>query len=135
MKFLKYLLYALLAVSAAISIVFYGSGYADGMVSLVLNWSLVLIVCTLISAICLPLFFGSGKGMKGSLIKLGLVVVICVVSYLAASGDAVQTSTTVETTASTWKLTDAGLVMTSILFVVAILAILSGSVISTIRNR
>lgn len=135
MKYLKYLLYILLAVSAVIIIIFYGSGYADGMVSLALNWSAVLMVACLVGAICMPMFFSSGKGSKGSLIKIGIVVVLCVVSYMLASGDPVQVSTTVESTGTELKLTDTGLVMTTILFVVAILAIFSGGIISLIRNR
>lgn len=135
MKYLKYLLYILLLVSAALILIFYGSGFADSMVTMVLNWSAVLIGAALVGTLCMPLFFSSGKGMKGSLIKLGVVVVLCVVSYVFASGDPVQTSVSVEPTATALKLTDTGLVMTTILFVVALLAIFSGGIISTIRNR
>ncbi|MEF9986708.1 MAG: hypothetical protein RSC28_06935 [Bacteroidales bacterium] len=135
MKYLKYLLYTLLAISSAIILVFYGTGFSDGMVSLALNWSIVLMVICLLSAACLPLFFSTGKGAKSSMIKVGIVVVLCVVSYIFASGDPVKASVAVEPTASTLKLIDTGLVLTSFLFVIAVLAILSGGIISSIRNR
>lgn len=135
MKYIKYLSYILLAISAIIIIVFYTSGFSDGTLSLVLNWAFILMGVALLGAIILPMFFSTGKGIKGTLIKFGVVVVLCVVSYFAASGDPVQVTTNVEATGSELKLTDAGLIMTTILFVIAVLAILSSSVMSTIRNR
>lgn len=135
MKYLKYLLYILLALSSVIIIAFYTSGYADGLLTLLLNWSIVLMLASLVGAVIMPIFFSSGKGSKSSLIKLGVVVVICVVSYVAASGDPLQVPCNVVPTETDLKLTDTGLVMTIILFVVAVLAILSGGLINTIRNR
>lgn len=137
MKYIKYLLYVLMAVSVVVMLLFYTGEQTEnsGTVALLLNWSFVLMLGCLAGAVCLPLFFSTGKGLAGSLIKIGIVVALCVVSYLFASGNPVQTTTAVEASESTLKLTDAGLIMTSILFVLAVIAILSGSVINTIRNR
>ncbi len=135
MKYLKYLSYILMAVSAVLMIVFYASGYTDEMITTVLNWTAILMVACLVGAICLPFFFSSGKGLKGTIIKIGVAAAVCVVSYLIASGDPVQTSRNVEATANELKFTDTGLIMTTILFVIAIVAILSGGIINIVRNR
>lgn len=137
MKYLKYLLYVLMAVSAVIVVLFYTGEQTEssGTVALLLNWSLVLMLGCLAGAVCLPIFFSTGKGLTGSLIKIGVVVVLCAASYMFASGDPVQTTIPVEASDNALKLTDSGLIMTTILFVLAVVAILSGSVISTIRNR
>lgn len=135
MKYLKFLLYALLIVSTVLIIAYYATGFPDGLTTTLLNWSGILIVIALLCAIVLPFFFSSGKGIKGSLIKLGIVVVLCLVSYLAATSDPLQVKVNVEATANTLKLTDSGLILTCILLVLAFLSILSGFVINTIRNR
>lgn len=135
MKFIKYLSYILLAISAVIIILFYTSGYSDGMLALALNWAIIMMVVAFLGAVIMPLFFSSGKGVKSTLIKFGVIAVLCAISYFAASSDPVQVSTSIEATSTELKLTDAGLIMTTILFVIAVLAILSGSVVSTIRNR
>ena len=134
MKYTKYLSVLLLIVSAVIAVIFYGSGYTDGMVTTIINWSIVLSCVAVVAAVLMPLFFSTGKGKKGMLIKLGFVAVLCVISYLCATGEPAA-GTRIEATESAWKYTDAGLILTGLLFVVAVLSILFGSVISNLRNK
>ena len=135
MKYIKYLSYILLAISAVVIILLYSSGGSDAMVTLALDWTAVLFGVCLVAAICLPFFFRKGKGLKSTLIKVGVLVVLCGVSYLLASGADLQVATNVEPTAGELKFTDAGLIMTIILFGLAVLSIISGVIISTVRNR
>lgn len=134
MKYIKYVSILLLVVSAILAVIFYGSGYSDGMVTTIINWSIVLSCVALAVAILLPLFFSDGKGKKGMIVKVGLIAVLCVVSYLFANGAAVEGSR-VEATEATWKYTDAGLILTGILFVIAVAAIFLGSFISKVYNK
>ena len=134
MKYTKYLSILLLVVSAVLAVVFYSSGYSDSMVTTIINWALVLSAVATVGAVLLPLFFGNGKGKKGMLVKVGFIAVLCVVAYLFSSGNPVEGSR-IEATEAAWKYTDAGLILTGLLFVVAVLSILFGSFISGIRNK
>lgn len=144
-KIVKYLSYALLAISVVLVVAFYveigpmsdaaiKSG-ESAMVPMLLNWALILLIACAVCAVIMPFFFSSGKGIKGTLISVAVIVVLCGVSYLLASGDPVQANVNPEPTFNELKWTDTGLIMTCILFAGAVLAILSGSVMSYIRNR
>lgn len=135
MKYIKYLSYILLAISVVIIVLFYSSGYSEAMVNLALQWAGVLFFACMIGAVCLPFFFSTGKGLKSTLIKVGVVVVLCGLSYVLASGDPLQVATNVEATPNELKFTDAGLIMTIILFALAVVSIISGAIINTVRNR
>lgn len=134
MKYTKYLSILLLVVSAILAVVFYTSGGSEAMVTTIINWALVLSAVALVGAVILPLFFSNGKGKKGVLVKVGFVAVLCVVSYLFSTGAPVEGSR-IEATEAAWKYTDAGLILTGLLFLVAVLSILFGSFISGIRNK
>lgn len=134
MKFLKYLLYALLILSAVCMIAFYASGYSDGMVTAALNWAVVLLVIALLGALVMPLFFSSGRNLKGTLVKLGIALVLCIVSYLIAN-TSLEVSINVETTDAALKWTDAGLKLACILVVGVIVAIISGFFVNLVRKN
>ena len=134
MKFTKYISVLLLIVSAILAVVFYTSGYSDGMVTTIINWALVLSAVALVGAVLMPLFFSNGKGKKGMLVKVAFVAVLCVISYYLATGDPVEGSR-VAATESAWKYTDAGLILTALLFAIAVLGIVLGPVISSARNK
>lgn len=134
MKYIKYVSILLLIVSAILAVIFYGSGYSDSMVTTIINWSIILSCVALAVAVFLPLFFSDGKSKKGMIVQVGLIVILCVVSYLCANGTAVEGSR-VEATEATWKYTDAGLILTGILFVIAVAAIFLGSFISKVYNK
>jgi len=88
----------------------------------------------LVGAVLMPLFFSNGTGKKGMLVKVAFVAVLCVISYFLATGDPVEGSR-VAATESAWKYTDAGLILTALLFVIAVLGIVLGPVISSARNK
>lgn len=134
MKYTKYLSVLLLVVSAVLAVVFYYSGGSEGMVTTIINWALALSGVAVLGAIVMPVFFSNGKGKKGMLIKVGFIAVLCVVSYLFATGEPVEGSR-IEAAETAWKYTDAGLILTGLLFAVAVLSILFGSVISNVRNK
>ena len=104
------------------------------MVTTIINWALALSAVALVGALLMPLFFSNGKGKKGMLVKIGFVAVLCVISYFLSSGEAVEGSRVVATE-SAWKYTDAGLILTILLFVVAVVGIVLGPVISSVRNK
>ena len=95
---------------------------------------IVLAAVALVGAVIMPLFFSNGKGKKGVLVKVGFIAVLCVVSYLFSTGTPVEGSR-IEATEAAWKYTDAGLILTGLLFAVAVLSILFGSFISGVRNK
>ncbi len=134
MKYTKFISILLLIVSAVLAVVFYASDGSEAMVTTIINWALVLSAVALAGAIVMPLFFSNGKGKKGVLVKVGFVAVLCVISILLASGDPVEGSR-IEATETAWKYTDAGLILTGLLFAVAVLSIIFGSVISNLRNK
>ncbi len=134
MKFTKYISILLLLVSAVLAVVFYTSGGSEAMVTTIINWALALSAVALVGAVLMPLFFSNGKGMKGALVKVGFVAVLCVVSYFLASAEPVEGSR-IAASESAWKYTDAGLILTALLFAVAVLGIVLGPVFSSIRNK
>ncbi len=134
MKYTKFISILLLIVSAVLAVVFYASDGSEAMVTTIINWALVLSAVALAGAVVMPLFFSNGKGKKGVLVKVGFVAVLCVISILLASGDPVEGSR-IEATEAAWKYTDAGLILTGLLFLVAVLSIVFGSVISNLRNK
>lgn len=69
MKYTKYISVLLLVVSAILAVVFYSSGYSDGMVTTIINWALVLSCIALVGAVLMPLFFSNGKGKKACWLK------------------------------------------------------------------
>lgn len=135
-KFLKYLLALLMIVSAIIVVVFFAMGesaQAETTVPLMLNWAIILLVVAIALAVILPMFFSSGKGGKKTLISLGIMVVLCAISYVCAS-DAIPERLTVPTDPTTMKLTDAGLILTCALTVFAVLAIIGGALINAFKK-
>ena len=124
----------MLVVSAILAVVFYTSGGSEAMVTTIINWALVLSAVALVGAVILPLFFSNGKGKKGVLVKVGFVAVLCVISYFLASAEPVEGSR-IAASESAWKYTDAGLILTALLFAVAVLGIVLGPVFSSIRNK
>lgn len=134
-KFNKILLYVLFGISIVIGVIFYLNSDSESMVYMLLNWCYILLAICLVCTIIMPLFFSNGKSKKGLLIKLGIAVVVCVISYLLASGSEVALNSSVEMPSqSTLKLIDAGMILTCILIVVAFLSIIAGPFINKVRK-
>lgn len=150
-KFAKYLLYILLAVSAVVVVVFFvqsasgifalsnlgealsTSNMADGM--LWWTYALVFLAIALVIILSIVKMAQNPKSLKRTGFVTLLAVVLCAVSYFLASGAPVHVNLDVQPTEGTLKLTDAGLILTYLLFAGAILALLYGSVRKMINNR
>ena len=133
MKLAKYTLYLLLAISVVVIVMFFTNLESDSMVSLLLNWTYVLFAVSLVAIALLPFFYGDGKGVKGTLVKVGLFALVVLISYLCSTSAEVPTS--VQVTEGQLKFTDGIMLCTTILVVVAILVIACGKLITKINNR
>ena len=134
-KFNKILLYVLMGLSVVLGVVFYMNSSSDSMISLMRNWAYILFALALLFVIVLPFFHSTGKSKKGALVKLALALVVCVISYLLASGDPVELSKSVaEPSATTLKWVDTGLILCIILAVVAFLSIFSRGLLNLFRK-
>ena len=134
-KYIKYLFYVLMGVSAIISVIFYLNPESESMVQTLLTWTYILLGVAAFVALIMPLFFSSAKSLKKLFINLGIVAIIVGISYLCAPGSPASVHMATEPTAVTLKLTDTGLIITGLLLVAAIGSIVFGSVINAVRNR
>ncbi|MEZ7883845.1 MAG: hypothetical protein QMB39_01175 [Bacteroidales bacterium] len=136
-KFVKYLLYVMLATAFVLGVVFYFNLDNENMVNVLLYYGYALFALAVFSAVVLPLFnIGSNpKALKKIFTNLAIVIVVCCLSYVLASGDALTVSIKPEPSSSTLKLTDAGLILTYIVFAFSLIAIVFGGIINLIRNR
>lgn len=133
MKLVKYLLYLLLAASVVIIVMFFANEGSDSMVSLLLNWSYILFGIAVVAIAILPFIYGDGKGIKGTLVKVGAFVAVVVISYLLSSSEAVPT--TVEVTEGQLKFTDFVILLSGILLAISCLAIVAGGVMNNLKKR
>ncbi len=135
-KFVNYISYILLGLAVVITVLFFIN--QQNMLDTFLGYGYVLLGIAALLAVGLPLLgmFSNPKGFKKILINLAIVVVVVGLSYALASGDPLaNTNINPEPSASTLKITDTGLLITYILFGVAIISILAGSLINMVRNR
>lgn len=137
MKIWKYIEYILLVLSLIIFIVFFvvnpttqDAPMLDGY----LGWAYILLAITLILALGFPLIraFKSKKGIIGLLALIIGVVVICGGVYMLAPGTAIDVNT--ETTAQTFKFTDAALYLTYLFIGASVLAVIWSIIRSAIKN-
>jgi hypothetical protein len=133
LKFVKYILYILLAVSALFMIAFFFN--QEAVLDSFLMYAYVLLGIAIVAVIGLPLInlFDNPKGLKKILFSLVAVVVLVGVSYLLASG-APLSNANLHPTENVLKLTDTGLIVTYILIAISFLSILLGGVFSIVRN-
>ena len=150
-KFAKILEYALLAVGVVIIALFYvqsGSGQfalsnlADALASTTIldgmlwwTYALVVLAIALIIVLAGVAVVGDKKSLKATSLVLVLAVVLVAASYFLASGNPVAVNVANQPTAATFKLTDAVLILTYILFVGVIVALLGGTVMNAIKKR
>ncbi|MCQ2137141.1 MAG: hypothetical protein MJY60_00385 [Bacteroidales bacterium] len=137
MKIWKYIEYILLVLSLIIFIVFFvvnpttqDAPMLDGY----LGWAYILLAITLILALGFPLIraFKSKKGIIGLLALIIGVVVICGGVYMLAPGTAIDVNT--ETTAQTFKFTDAALYLTYLFIGASVVAVIWSIIRSAIKN-
>ena len=107
------------------------------MLDVLLFWSYALVVAALVLVVVLSLINMAGN--RKSLKKTGIVLLIAVVliglSLLFASGDPIAVNMAVQPSHSTLKMTDTLLNLSYALVVLALLALIWGSVRNLIHNR
>ncbi|HIZ86385.1 MAG TPA: hypothetical protein IAC04_07835 [Candidatus Coprenecus stercoravium] len=108
-----------------------------GLLDVVLFWAYALVIAAIVLVVVLSLVNMAGN--KRSLKRTGFTVLIAVVliglSYLFASGDPIAVNVAVQPTHATLKMTDTLLNLSYALVVLAILALVWGSVRNLIHNR
>jgi|SRR5574344_211573 hypothetical protein len=134
-KLNKYFLYILFGISIIIGVIFFFNTSSESMVYTLLNWSYILFFICLICTLIMPLFYSNGKSKKGAYIKVGIAAVLCLISYILASGSPIALAAgTPIPTESTLKFVDAGLILSCILGVVAFVSIFSRGIINLFRK-
>ncbi|MCR4844697.1 MAG: hypothetical protein K5843_06900 [Bacteroidales bacterium] len=144
-KIFKIVLWVLMILSVAVLLWGMFKGYPDtvaqdnGTVDPLLYWAYIVLGIALASVICVGLYVTATTNPKG-LIKIGIAVVgaavLFGVCYLLASGaPAIGYSGATPPTATELKMTDTILNLAYLVGGAAILSIICGEVLMTIRNK
>ena len=142
-KIFKWGMVVLILISVAILIWGFVAGFNDGPTALpptnaLLTWALIMIGIAVFCWLVIGLIVSVVNDPK-SLVRIGLVLVgaavLCLVSYLLASGAPAMGYTGDPVTPGTLKLTDAILNLTYICGAAAILAIVVGEIRMAIVNK
>ncbi|WP_298064508.1 hypothetical protein [uncultured Rikenella sp.] len=133
MKYLSIIKYVLLIVSAILVI----AGAVTGKVDLMLGWSFAMILLTIALTIIMPLVavFQNPKSATRSLIGLGVIVVVFLVSYALASDEPIKlASGKVMDNSFELKFSDTALYATYIAFAGVVLSILYGELYKVFKK-
>lgn len=132
-KYASLVLYALMAVSALLAILFYvGTIESDTL----LRWGYILLIAGVIVALASPVigFISNPKGVVKLLVSLGLVAIIAIISYSLSGNTFSEVKLqTLNVTAETSKWVGMGLNFTYILAVLSLITILYSSVIKIFK--
>lgn len=140
MKYLSIIKYVLLIVSAILVIagaVTFVDGEENTTLNLMLVWSFVMIVLTIALTVIMPLItvFQNPKSAVRSLIGLGLIVVVFLVSYALATDDPITLANgKVIDDSFELKFSDTALWATYIAFAGVILSILYGELYKVFKK-
>lgn len=140
MKYLSIIKYVLLIVSAILVIagaVTFVDGEENTTLNLMLVWSFVMIVLTIALTVIMPLItvFQNPKSAVRSLIGLGLIVVVFLVSYALATDDPITLANgKVIDDSFQLKFSDTALWATYIAFAGVILSILYGELYKVFKK-
>lgn len=140
MKYLSIIKYVLLIVSAILVIagaVTFVDGEENTTLNLMLVWSFVMIVLTIALTVIMPLItvFQNPKSAVRSLIGLGLIVVVFLVSYALATDDPITLANgNVIDNSFELKFSDTALWATYIAFAGVILSILYGELYKVFKK-
>ena len=137
MKYLPIIKYVLLIVSAVL--LAFGMVQGEGSVALdvMLVWSLVMVLLTIALTIIMPLVavFQNPKSAVRSLIGLGILVVVFLISYALATDDPIRlASGNIMDDSFELKFSDTSLWMTYITFAGVILSILYGELYKVFKK-
>ena len=144
-KIFKILLWVLMILSVAVLLWGMIKGYPatvaedNGTVDVLLWWAYIVLGIALVSVICVGLYITATTNPKG-LIKIGIAVVAAAalfgICYLVASGaPAIGYSGPTPPTATELKMTDTILNLAYFVGGAAILSIIVGEIMMTIRNK
>ena len=129
--------YALLAIGIVLIIVFYaGIASEDTAVNMMLNWAYVLLGAAIAAAVVLPLFnlAKNPTGAMRSLIGLGVVAVVLIISYVMASDTTIVGSDgTVFDDSAVLKFSDTGLFAAYFALAAAIVVIVFGEIRNVLK--
>ena len=139
MKWIKYLIYLIFAISIVFTVIFFVSD-KDVMTLPFLGWAGVLlaIAVALMLVMPIPLMLQNKAALKRSLFTVLGAVVLCVICYLIASPEMPSQAVLDagnKVSPSTMKLTDAGLYLTYLLLAFSLLSLLGLSIYKSIKNR
>ncbi len=141
-KIFKIVLWVLMILSVCVLVWGFFTGFEanDGAATnVLLYWAYIVLGLAILAVVCLGLYITATTNPKG-LIKIGIAVagaaVLFGICYLLASGaPAVGYSGAVPPTATELKMTDTILNMAYIVGGLAILSIIAGEILMTIRNK
>src|SRR5574344_514102 len=127
-KSAKIFTYIIYIISVIVCLGFYVlNGSGNKMVSTILDWAYILCALAVVITLVLPFFYRSGGSNKKTLWEFGVVVLLCLVSFLIASGNPVDAHVTTPPTHMTLTWIAASLILSIILLVGAFLcSVLSG---------
>lgn len=132
-KYASLVLYALMAVSALLAILFYvGTIESDTL----LRWGYILLIAGVIVALASPVigFISNPKGVVKLLVSLGVVAIIAIISYSLSGNTFSEVKLqTLNVSAETSKWVGMGLNFTYILAVLSLITILYSSVIKIFK--
>lgn len=137
MKYLPIIKYVLLIVSAILLILGMVQGEGSVALDVMLVWSLIVVLLTIAATIIMQLIamFMNPKSAVRSLIGLGILVVVFLVSYALATDDPIRlTSGKVLDDSFDLKFSDTALWMTYLTFCGVILSILWGEIYKVIKK-
>ena len=108
-----------------------------GMLDILLFWAYALVFAAILLVVILSIInlAGNKKSLKRTGFLLLIAVVLIGLSYLLASGDPIAVNMDVQPTHATLKMTDTLLNLSYALVVIALLALVWGSVRNLIKNR
>lgn len=132
-KIVSIVLYALMAVSVLLGVLFYVSAIDSGTL---IQWGYVLTFVTVIIAIASPVYgmIHNPGSIKKLIISVGLVAVVAIISYsLSGNSFSALKLEALKITAHTSKLVGMGLLFTYITAVLALLAVLFSSIYKIIK--
>lgn len=140
MKYLSIIKYILLIVSAIVVIagaVTFVDGEENATLNLMLGWSFAMVILTIVLTIVMPLVavFQNPKSAVRSLIGLGVIVVVFLVSYALATDDPITLANgNVIDNSFELKFSDTALYATYIAFAGVILSILYGELYKVFKK-
>lgn len=137
-KGLKIFSAVLFVLIAVLAVLFYSNPASEGMVEVILYFAYILLALGAVLAIALPMpkLLEYPKKLKKMLFTVLLVIAVCVVGYLLASGAPIE-GLNMETPPSeqTLKLTDTALIITYLMLAASIIVILGGGLKTIIQNK